>query len=97
MVQGQCGYGTSLETIASQRRQEWAIGANLAAFAGAAGAMVDAAEHQARSSSVHPRVSCVGVAKTHRDPIQILILVSTTAAHFVMTPGSWSSSKCDPS
>ena len=44
--QGQCGYGTSLEAIAAQRRQEWAIGANLAAFAGTAGAAVDAAEQQ---------------------------------------------------
>lgn len=30
--QGQCGYGTSLETIAQQRRQEWAIGASAAGF-----------------------------------------------------------------
>ena len=44
--QGQCGYGTSLEAIAAQRRQEWAIGANLAAFAGTAGAAGDVAEHQ---------------------------------------------------
>ena len=27
LLQGQCGYGTSLDDIAVQRRQEWALGA----------------------------------------------------------------------
>lgn len=31
--QGQCGLGTQLELLARQRRQEWALGTNLATFA----------------------------------------------------------------
>jgi alpha-tubulin suppressor-like RCC1 family protein len=32
-LQGQCGLGTPLELLARQRRQEWALGTNLATFA----------------------------------------------------------------
>lgn len=42
-VQGQCGYGTSLEVIAAQRRQEWAIGAHFAASMTAAEATAEEA------------------------------------------------------
>ena len=85
MPQGQCGYGTSLETIASQRRQEWAIGANLAAFAGAAGAVVDAAEHQARQAvALSPRVvPAAGMAQHHasRGVTLLLVLVNLKLAY----------------
>ena len=32
-AQGQCGYGTSIDVLAQQRRQEWAIGANVGRIA----------------------------------------------------------------
>lgn len=32
-LQGQCGYGTSIDVLAQQRRQEWAIGANVGRIA----------------------------------------------------------------
>lgn len=33
LTQGQCGYGTSIDILAQQRRQEWAIGANVGRIA----------------------------------------------------------------
>lgn len=32
-AQGQCGYGTSIDVLAQQRRREWAIGANVGRIA----------------------------------------------------------------
>ena len=31
--EGQCGYGTSIDVLAQQRREEWAIGANVGRIA----------------------------------------------------------------
>lgn len=33
LTQGQCGYGTSIDVLAQQRREEWAIGANIGRMA----------------------------------------------------------------
>ncbi|KAL3149951.1 hypothetical protein ABBQ38_013312 [Trebouxia sp. C0009 RCD-2024] len=51
--EGQCGYGTSIDVLAQQRRQEWAIGANIGRIASSMSTSSVGMDGQGNSSEHH--------------------------------------------